>query len=402
MSQIVDLENYPRGRYPLDIYKFNSNNFDFVIGDFKELSYPNVEFIAPYYEQYVSKIDNYGQSTEVLEAFPYIDIPRNYLFNEFSAVTELNVNYKGFTKENLFILDNKKYEIKIYSEAPNIAKYFNQEQINEFYILKEYDYYKSYSLPFTTYPDYVSPIALHTQIIPDYMERIFFNIDVHYGRNHSNFKKIVEYMEHFLNWEYNKRFFTFINKFSLNVDKLNFYKGIQYLESEVIDYLGKVHRPYIEGDIFLFDFKEIFSHSIEIKKEDFNLLFELLNINSSNANSYLIGGLGQRQYHLSKYLKENYKNFQFPLFSSTLVIQDYFAYFFYTQNHIYNGIYVNEREEEQIKIKSSDMITIHIAFLKGVEESEKFKKFYGALELLGNKVKKKYKCCLLDCLKNKG
>ena len=361
MSQIVDLGNYPRGRYTLNIEKIG-DNFEFCIGDFENFSYPNLNYIAPYYE--LMQYDENGKETE-LKAFPYIDIPRNYLFNEFSSVTDININKKGFTKDNLFILDSTEYKIKIYNSNPNIYDFFTQEQLNDFYRLKEYDFWTSYNPHFEAYPDYISPIGLYTQHIPEYIERIFFNIDVHYGRTHINFKKIVEYIEHFLNWQFNPKFYNFLNQFHL-YGKVEFiyYKGIQYIEHSVTDYMNKTHFPYYEEEYKIFNFKDIYSYSFHIKKTDYNLLFEKLGLNSFNANSFLIGGLGQIQYNLNTYLKENYKKLQYQLFSSTLIKAPYFSYFFYTQKHILKDVIFDENSNEIIRIKSSDTITIHCGILK--------------------------------------
>ena len=200
MSQIVDIGIYPRGKYKLNIYNIK-DYFEFCIGDFVNFSYPNLDYISPYYE--IMEYDENGNEIG-LKAINYIDIPRNYLFNEFSSVTDLNINNKGFTKDNLFILDSTQYKVKIYNSKPNIYDFFNQEQLNNFYKLKEYDYWTNYSLPIDVYPDYISPIALYTKYIPEYIERIFFNIDVHYGRSHINFIKIVEYIEHFFLFGKNK------------------------------------------------------------------------------------------------------------------------------------------------------------------------------------------------------
>ena len=395
MSQIVDLGIYPRGQYKLNIQNIG-DNFEFCIGDFEKFSYPNLNYISPYYE--IMQYDEKGQEIG-LKAINYIDVPRNYLFNEFSSVTDLNINNKGFTKDNLFILDSTEYKVKIYNSKPNIYDFFTQNQLNNFYTLKEFDYWTSYNLGIEAYPDYISPIASYTQYIPEYIERIFFNIDVHYGRSHIYFKKIVEYMEHFLNWEINPKFYNFINQFHL-FDKVEFiyYKGIEYLEHSVYDYMNKIHFPYYEKDYKIFNFKDIYSYSFQIKKNDYNLLFEKLGLNSFNAESFLIGGLGQVQYNLSTYLKENYNKLQFKLFSSTLIKAPYFSYFFYTQNHIFNDVILDENSNEIIRINSSDTITIHCGLLKD-NYLDNLKKVYDASGLLGENLTKVFKCCLVDCFK---
>lgn len=399
MSDIIDINVYPRGSYPLNVYKMNSYGFDFVIGDFNNFSFVKTDYILPYYEIYETVTDNYGQDTEVLKQITYIDKPNKFFINEFSSITNLNT-FRGFTNDKLFIFDTTKYSFRIYNEPPNIYKFFTQNQLNEFYLLEHYKLWTTYSPHFTAFKDYKSPIAMHTQVIPEYIERIFFNIDVKYGRTHRNFLKIVEYMEHFLIWEYNPTFFDFLRQYDLkNIEYLEYFKGEKYIESEIIDYEGNKHYPFNPVEIVLFKFDSLFTQKITIKKTDWNRLFQLLELNSNNSNSYIIGGLGKSQYHLSNYLKSNYEKFQFPLYSSTLINENLIGDFFYTQKHYYRDTFLNENNQEVIRIYDSDLITVHYALKKDIDYDKKHNISIIFSDLGDLEESNKKKCCLLDCIK---
>ena len=58
MSQIVDIGIYPRGEHKLNIQNIG-DNFEFCIGDFEKFSYPNLNYISPYYE--IMQYDENGQ-----------------------------------------------------------------------------------------------------------------------------------------------------------------------------------------------------------------------------------------------------------------------------------------------------------------------------------------------------
>ena len=81
-----------------------------------------------------------------------------------------------------------------------------------------------------------------------------------------------------------------------------------------------------------------------------------------------------------------------------MIKASYFSYFFYTQNHNFNDVILDENSNEIIRINSSDTITIHCGLLKD-NYLDNLKKVYEASALLGENLTKVFKCCLVDCFK---
>lgn len=288
MADYIYTDVYPRGYYHLNVVNLY-DRFDFVVGDFTNFSYPNLSYELPTY-----KIMKTVDDREVIDFIPYIDKPREYFFNEFSSVypyrspEDMNSN---FTNSMIYIFDDTLFSLDIYDFAPNIYDYFTQSELDDFYKIKAFDYWGAYNLPFTPFEDYQSPIGLYTQHISSSMERIFFNVDVAYGRSSTQFLKIAEFFEKHLTYIFNKDFYSYVAKFYLNkVTTFQYYIGYRYVKQIIIDYDGNEVETYEPLEYRVFDFRYLYSHSIYLPDNRVTDFFNYIKFDYVNAEvAHIIG-----------------------------------------------------------------------------------------------------------------